>query len=45
MAGRVADQLDTPVTVTGMARTNVHGLLVVEFADAEDLRRIVDQID
>lgn len=45
MAGRVADQLDTRVTVTGMARSNARGALVIEFADAEDLRRIVDQIE
>ena len=45
MAGRVADQLDTRVTVTGMARSNARGALVIEFADAEDLRRIVDAID
>ena len=45
MAARVADQLDTRVNVTGMARSNARGALVIEFADAEDLRRIVDQID
>jgi ParB family chromosome partitioning protein len=45
MAGRVADQLDTRVSVSGMARSNARGALVIEFADAEDLRRIVDAID
>ena len=45
MTTRVADQLDTRVNVVGMARSNARGTLVIEFADAEDLRRIVDLID
>lgn len=45
LASRVADQLDTRVSVGGMARSNARGTLVIEFADAEDLRRIVDLID
>lgn len=45
MSARVADQLETRVSVTGLARSNAHGALVIEFADAEDLRRIVDLID
>ena len=45
MAARVGDQLETRVSVTGLARSNAHGALVIEFADAEDLRRIVDLID
>ena len=45
LAGRVADQLDTRVNVSGLGRTNARGSLVIEFADAEDLRRIVDLID
>lgn len=45
MAARVADQLETRVSVTGLARSNARGALVIEFADAEDLRRIVDLID
>ena len=45
LTSRVADQLDTRVSVSGMARKNAKGSLVIEFADAEDLRRIVDVID
>ena len=45
LAGRVADQLDTRVNVSGLGRMNARGSLVIEFADAEDLRRIVDLID
>lgn len=45
MTARVADQLETRVSLTGLARSNAHGALVIEFADAEDLRRIVDLID
>ena len=44
MASRVADSLDTRVSVTGLPRKNTKGALVIEFADAEDLRRIVDEI-
>ena len=44
MASRVADSLDTRVNVTGLPRKNTKGALVIEFADAEDLRRIVDEI-
>ena len=42
---RVADQLDTRVSVSGLGRKNSKGALVIECADAEDLRRIVDIID
>lgn len=45
MTARVADQLETRVSVSGLARSNAHGALLIEFADAEDLRRIVDLID
>lgn len=45
LVGRVADQLDTRVSVSGLGRSNARGSLVIEFADAEDLRRIVDLID
>lgn len=45
LSGRVAEQLDTRVSVTGLARSNARGALVIEFADAEDLRRITDLID
>jgi len=44
MTSRVADSLDTRVSVTGLPRKNTKGSLVIEFADAEDLRRIVDEI-
>jgi len=45
LTSRVADQLDTRVSVSGLGRKNSKGSLVIEFADAEDLRRIVDVID
>ena len=45
LTSRVADQLDTRVSVSGLARKNAKGALVIEFADAEDLRRIVDVIN
>lgn len=45
MTSRVADRLDTRVSVSGLARPKAKGTLVIEFADAEDLRRIVDEID
>lgn len=45
LTSRVADQLDTRVHVTGLGRPKAKGALVIEFADAEDLRRIVDEID
>lgn len=45
LSTRVADRLDTRVNVTGLARAKARGTLVIEFADAEDLRRIVDEID
>lgn len=45
MTTRVADQLDTRVNIAGLARSNARGTLVIEFADAADLRRIVDLID
>lgn len=45
LTGRIADRLDTRVQVTGLARAKARGSLVIEFADAEDLRRIVDEID
>jgi len=45
MAARVADGLDTRVSITGFTRKNSKGSLVIEFADAQDLQRIVDQID
>ncbi|HBF26224.1 MAG TPA: chromosome partitioning protein ParB, partial [Actinobacteria bacterium] len=42
LTSRVADQLDTRVSVSGLGRKNSKGALVIECADAEDLRRIVD---
>lgn len=45
LSSRVAEQLDTRVSVSGLGRSNARGALVIEFADAEDLRRIVDLID
>lgn len=45
LSTRVADQLDTRVSVSGLGRSNARGALVIEFADADDLRRIVDLID
>lgn len=44
LTSRVADQLDTRVSVSGLGRKNCKGALVIECADAEDLRRIVDVI-
>jgi ParB family chromosome partitioning protein len=45
LTARVSDRLDTRASVTGLARAKTRGSLVIEFADAEDLRRIVDEID
>ena len=45
LSSRVAEQLDTRVSVSGLGRSNARGALVIEFADAEDLRRIVDLIN
>ena len=45
LTSRVADQLDTRVSVSGLGRKNSKGALVIECADAEDLHRIVDIID
>ena len=45
LTSRVADQLDTRVSISGLGRKNSKGALVIECADAEDLHRIVDIID
>ena len=45
LTSRVADQLDTRVSISGLGRKNSKGALVIECADAEDLLRIVDIID
>ncbi|MGI9136772.1 MAG: ParB/RepB/Spo0J family partition protein [Candidatus Nanopelagicales bacterium] len=41
---RLGDALDTRVTVSGMPRSNSRGTIVIEAADAEDLRRIANAI-
>lgn len=45
VSGRLADRLDTRVRVEGAKNVSVRGRLVIEFADAEDLRRIVELLD
>lgn len=45
VARRLGDQLDTRVRVEGAKTVTSKGRLVIEFADAEDLRRIVDLLD
>ncbi|MDP2014064.1 MAG: ParB/RepB/Spo0J family partition protein [Actinomycetota bacterium] len=42
---RLSDRLDTRVTVTGLASNKSRGRIVIEVADADDLRRIADAID
>jgi len=42
---RLGDALDTRVTVTGLASGKQRGKIVIEVADAEDLRRIADAMD
>ncbi len=42
---RLSDSLDTRVTVTGLASSKSRGRIVIEVADADDLRRIADAID
>ena len=44
LAGRVADVLDTRVTTSGFASRVARGRLVIECADLDDLRRVVDLI-
>ena len=41
---RLSDDLDTRVRVEGLPRVNSRGKIVIEVADAEDLRRIVDRL-
>ena len=41
---RMGDALDTRVTISGLPRSNSRGTIVIEAADAEDLRRIADAI-
>ena len=42
LSGRVADRLDTRVSADGFATRRSRGRLLIECADAEDLRRITD---
>ena len=44
LSGRAADALDTRVTTTGFASRVSRGRLVIECADLDDLRRVVDLI-
>jgi len=44
LGARAADVLDTRVTTTGFASPVARGRLVIECADLEDLRRVVDLI-
>jgi ParB family transcriptional regulator, chromosome partitioning protein len=44
LGGRVGDALDTRVSVDGFAGTSSRGRLLIECADLDDLRRIVDVI-
>jgi ParB family chromosome partitioning protein len=41
---RLGDALDTRVTISGLPRLKSRGTIVIEAADAEDLRRIADAI-
>lgn len=45
IANRLADALDTRVTIDGLAKANARGKIVIDVADAEDLRRIADVIE
>ncbi len=45
IGARLSDSLDTRVTVTGLASGKARGRIVIEVADADDLRRIADAID
>lgn len=44
-AQRLGDVLDTRVTIAGLASGRSRGRVVIEVADLDDLRRIVDLID
>lgn len=45
IAERLEDALDTRVSVTGLASARQRGRIVIEVADADDLRRIAAAID
>lgn len=45
VAGELAEALDTRVRIEGAKTVTSRGRLVIEFADAEDLRRIVDLLE
>jgi hypothetical protein len=44
LASRTSDRMDTRVRADGFASATSRGRLIVECADLEDLRRIVDII-
>lgn len=44
VAARLADALDTRVQVEGLARANARARIVIDVADATDLRRVADII-
>lgn len=44
MQERLSDALDTRVTIAGMPRSKSRGTIVIEAADADDLRRIAEAI-
>ncbi len=45
ISARLSDALDTRVNVTGLASSRSRGRIVIDVADAEDLRRIADAIE
>ncbi|HBJ72914.1 MAG TPA: chromosome partitioning protein ParB [Actinobacteria bacterium] len=45
ISARLSDSLDTRVSVTGLASSKSRGRIVIDVADADDLRRIADAID
>lgn len=45
IAARLSDALETRVRVEGLPKANARGKIVIEVADAEDLRRIADLIE
>lgn len=45
LTARAADALDTRVTIEGFVRRKSRGKIVIECADLDDLRRIIDIID
>jgi ParB family transcriptional regulator, chromosome partitioning protein len=45
VVAQVADRLDTRVNADGFAKSNTRGRLIIECADLDDLRRVVDIIN